>query len=55
MVTLLMADLHPLGGPEMWSGNHISTLISSRITVHLDAAGCPLDIQPFPRKTLLLR
>ncbi len=55
MATLLIADLHPVGGPEIWSGNQISTSISSRIPVHLDEEGCPLNIQPFPQRTLLLR
>jgi len=36
MVTLLMADLHLVGGPEIWSGNQISSSISSRILVNLD-------------------
>jgi len=55
MATLLMADLHPVGGPEIWSGNQVSTSISSRIPVHLDEDGCPLEIQPFPQSTILLR
>ena len=42
MVTLLMADLHPVGGPEIRSGNQISTSISSWIRVHLDGDGCPI-------------
>ncbi len=50
MSTLLMADLHPVGGPEIWSGNQISTSISSRIPVHLDEDGCPLEVQPFPSR-----
>jgi len=55
MATLLIADLHPVGGPEIWSGTQISTSISSRIPVHLDEDGCPVDIQSFPQRTLLLR
>ena len=55
MATLLMADLHPVGGPEIWSRNQISTSISSRIPVHLDSDGCPLEVQPFPQATLLLK
>ena len=55
MATLLMADLHPVGGPEIWSGNQISTSITSRIPIHLDEDGCPLEVQPFPHMTLLLR
>ena len=55
MATLLMADLHLVEGPEIWSGNHIFTSISSRILVHLDEDGRPLEVQPFPHATLLLR
>jgi hypothetical protein len=44
MTTLPMADLHPVGGPDIWSGNYISTSISSRIPVHLDEDGCPLEV-----------
>ncbi len=53
MTTLLMADLHTVGGPEIWSGNQISTSITTRI--RLDENGCPLEVQPFPHVTLLLR
>ena len=28
IATLIAADLHPLGGPEIWSGNPISTALS---------------------------
>jgi len=55
MATLLMADLHPVGGPDIWSGNQISTFISSRIPVHLDENGCPLEVQPIPQAMILLR
>jgi len=55
MATLLMADLHPVRGPEIWFGNQISTSISSRILFHLDEDGCPLEVQPFSQATLLLR
>ena len=55
MATLLIADLHLVRGPEIWSGNQISTSISSRIHVLLDEDGCPLEIQPFPQGTFLLR
>jgi hypothetical protein len=55
MATLLMADLHPVGGPEISSGNQISSSISSRIHVHLDKDGCPLEVRPFPQATLLFR
>ena len=39
MATLLMTDLHPVRGPEIGSGNQISTSTSSRILVHLDEDG----------------
>ncbi len=39
MATFLMADLNPVGGPEIWSGDQISISISSRITIHLDEDG----------------
>jgi hypothetical protein len=55
MATLLMAYLHPVGGPEIWSGNQIYTSISARILVHLAEEGCPQEVQPFPQATLLLR
>jgi hypothetical protein len=48
MATLLMADLHPVGGPEIWSGNQISTSIAARIPIDLDEEGCPCEIQTFP-------
>ena len=43
MVTLLMADLYPVGGPEIWSSNHMSIAISSWIPIHLDEDDCPLE------------
>jgi hypothetical protein len=55
MAILLMADLHHMGGPEIWFGNQIFTSISSRIHVPLDESGCPLEVQPYPHATLLLR
>jgi hypothetical protein len=55
MATLLLADLHPTGGPEIWSGNNISTSISSLIPIHLDEDGCPLKLQPFPDTTSILK
>ncbi len=54
MVTLLMADLHPVGGPEIWSSNQISTSSAARIPIDLDEDGCPCDTQPFPQATHLL-
>jgi hypothetical protein len=54
MATLLMADLHPVGGQEIWSGNQISISISSRISIHLDEDGCSLEVQPFSQATNLL-
>ena len=55
MATLLLADLHPTGGPEIRSGNQISTSISSLIPIQLDEDGCPLLTQPFPEATFLLK
>jgi len=55
MATLLTADLHHVVGPEILSGNHISISISSRIPIHLYEDGCPLEVQPFPHATHLLR
>ena len=40
MATLLTADLHPTGAPEIWSGNQIPTSFSSRIPIQLDEDGC---------------
>jgi len=54
MATLLMADLPPFGGSEIWSGNQISLSVSSRIPIHLDEDGCSLEVQPFPQATHLL-
>ncbi len=49
-----MIDLHPVGGPEIWSGNQISTSIATRIPINLDEDGCSCEIQPFPHATCLL-
>ncbi len=54
MATLLMADLHPVGGPEIWSGNQISNSIAARIPIDLDDEGCPCENQSFPQATHLL-
>ena len=55
MATLLMADLHPTGGPEIWSRNRISSSITSRISIRTDSEGCPLNNQPFPPPLFLLQ
>jgi len=55
MATLLRADLHPTGGLEIWSGNQISTSISSLIPIHLDEDGCPLQTQAFPAAAFILK
>ena len=55
MATLLMANHNPIGGPEILSGNQMSTSISSRILISLDEDGCPMESQPLPQATLLLR
>jgi hypothetical protein len=54
MATLVAADLHPLGGPDIWSGNEISRSLSTRIPILLDEDGCPEEEQPFPSPTSLL-
>jgi hypothetical protein len=54
MATLLMADLHPVGGPEIWFGNQISTSIATRIPIELDEDGCPCENKSFPQATHLL-
>jgi hypothetical protein len=53
MASLLLANLHPTGGPEIWSGNQISTSISSLIPIQLDVDGCPLKTQTFPKPTFI--
>ncbi len=55
MATLCMADLHPTGGPEIWSSNQISISLASMIPILMDADGCPLETRPFPQPTPLLR
>jgi len=55
MATLLMTDLHPKGGPEIWSGNQISSSISTLIPIHLVEDDCPLKTQPFPEAAFILR
>jgi hypothetical protein len=45
----------PHGRPEIWSGSQISTSISSLIPVQLDEDDCPLQTQPFPEATLILK
>jgi hypothetical protein len=55
MATLLTADLHPIRGQEILSGNQISTILSTRIPIQTDKDGCPLDTQQFPQPTLILQ
>ncbi|WP_233380300.1 hypothetical protein, partial [Escherichia coli] len=43
-----------MGGPEIWSGNQISTSIATRIPIDLDDEGCPCEHQSFPHATHLL-
>ena len=52
---LITADLHPTGGPEIWSRNQISPSLSTRIPIHTDADGCPLNTQPYLYPTLVLQ
>jgi hypothetical protein len=55
MATLLLANLHPTKGPEIWSGNQISTSITSLIPIQLDEDDCPLQTQPFPEAMFILK
>jgi hypothetical protein len=41
IVTLIAANLHPLGDPKIWSGNPISTTLTLAIPVAIDEDGCP--------------
>jgi len=49
-----MDELHPVGGPEIWFGNQISTSIAARIPIDLDEDGCPCETQSFPQANRLL-
>ncbi len=49
MATLLTANLHPMGGLEIWSGTYILTSLSTRIPILTDKDGCPLDTQQLPQ------
>jgi len=42
IATIIAADLHPLGGPEIWSGNPISTTLTLSIPITTDEDGCPV-------------
>ena len=55
MATVIMGDLHPLGGPPMWEGNPISRSLITAIPISVDEDGCPLPTQPFPRVDSILR
>jgi len=53
--TLLLADLHPMGGPEIWSGNRISSTIAALIPIQLDEDGCPLKTHLFFEPTFIFK
>ena len=55
MATIVMGDLHPLGGPDIWEGNPVSWSLIRAVPISLDEDGCPLPTQPFPRIDLNLR
>ena len=55
MATLLLADLHPTGGPKIWSGNQISKSISSLFPIQLDEDFYPLRTQTFPTSAFILK
>ena len=54
MATLLMADLHSTGGPEIWSGSQISISFSSQITIQLEEDGSLTELQSFLQASLIL-
>jgi hypothetical protein len=54
MATLLLADIHPTRGPEIWYGNRISTSISSHIPIQVEEDGCPLRTQAFLASAFIL-
>ncbi len=39
---------------EIWSGNQIATIITSKIPIITDEDGCPTLDQPFPQATNIL-
>ena len=55
IATLIAADLHPLGGPEIWSGNPISIALTNAIPITTDEDGCPTTNQPYTRTDKILR
>jgi hypothetical protein len=55
IATLLTADLHPLGGPKIWSGNELSPTTSSLIPITTDEDGCPTPTQPYTSANRILR
>ena len=55
IATLIAANLHPLGVPESWSGNPISTTLTLSIAITTDEDGCPTPIQPCTRVNRILR
>jgi len=48
VVTLLTADLHPMGDIEIWKGSQIANSIATKIPITMDEDGCPTEGQPFP-------
>ena len=55
IATLIAANLHPLGGPEIWSGNPMSTTLTLSIPITTDDDGCPTPTQPYTRVNRILR
>jgi hypothetical protein len=55
IATLISVDLYPLGGPEIWSGNPISTTLTLSILITTDEDGCPTPSQPYTRVNRILR
>ena len=55
IATLIAADLHPLGGPKIWSGSRISTTLTSSIPIITYEARCPTPSQPYTCVDRILR
>ena len=55
MATILMAYLHPTGGPEIWPGNRISFSVTTKIPIQTDLEGCKSHNQPFPPPLFILQ
>jgi len=48
VATQLTADLHPMGGIEIWKGNYIANSIATKNPITMDEDGSPTEWQSFP-------